>query len=606
MNSKGLGKKYMKKGFFQFLIFTLLLSTKLFASEMKAINFSQKGEISELELIMDNPEVKATRFHVKEDKQILLDLENVHATERVLRAFDTSEFSGGVVFVKAYPKPNSSDIRVAVQLRDNVRSKLMKIGDKVVLQVENRFGAFAQNGGDEGLSYQDKVADISQEEAAKINIPKSESIEDILENLTMSGRKKYIGKKISLNLKNIKPEDILRIIAETSGFNIILTEDAKKSPPLSLNLQEIPWDQALDTVIDLNKLVAKKNGMILIIDTYDNERKNLAEKQKAKLESIEQIPQVTKIFSISFADIAELEKIVTGYLTPERGKISKDVRTNSLIVKDTDEVLERVKKIVELLDAQTPQVLIESKIVEVSEVYKKELGLANGLTMGYDPVGAAGASPNQGSFTFSSAPGSGTDNSSLFGINITRFSRLINLDFNLKLMESEQKAKVVSSPKIVTKNNVKAEITQNEQIYYQEVTRNIEDNTATTAWKSQQANLSLSVTPQITNEGSISLKVEVVKDSLGARIANSQPRDETKRKISTEVLVDNGATVVVGGVYTFATSEGHSGVPFLKDIPLLGWLFRTPYNPQDDKKELIIFLTPRVVNEQEAGLVERS
>lgn len=605
MNSKGLGKKYMKKGFFQFLIFTLLLSTKLFASEMKAINFSQKGEISELELIMDNPEVKATRFHVKEDKQILLDLENVHATERVLRAFDTSEFSGGVVFVKAYPKPNSSDIRVAVQLRDNVRSKLMKIGDKVVLQVENRFGAFVQNSGDDGLSYQDKVADISQEEAAKINIPKSESIEDILENLTMSGRKKYIGKKISLNLKNIKPEDILRIIAETSGFNIILTEDAKKSPPLSLNLQEIPWDQALDTVIDLNKLVAKKNGMILIIDTYENERKNLAEKQKAKLESIEQIPQVTKIFSISFADITELEKIVTGYLTPERGKISKDVRTNSLIVKDTDEVIERVKKIVELLDSQTPQVLIESKIVEVSETYKKELGLANGLSFGYDPVGAAGAVPNSGSFKFSSAPGSG-DNRSLFGINISRFSRLVDLDFNLKLMESEQKAKVVSSPKVVTKNNVKAEITQNEQIYYPEVTQNLTDGTATTSWRSQQANLSLSVTPQITNEGSISLKVEVVKDSLGAIIANSQPRDETKRKISTEVLVDNGATVVVGGIYTFVTSEGHSGVPFLKDIPLLGWLFRTPYNPQDDKKELIIFLTPRVVNEQEAGLVERS
>lgn len=605
MNSKGLGKKYMKKGFFQFLIFTLLLSTKLFASEMKAINFSQKGEVSELELIMDNPDVKATRFHVKEDKQILLDLENVHATERVLRAFDTSEFSGGVVFVKAYPKPNSSDIRVAVQLRDNVRSKLVKVGDKVVLQVENRFGAFAQNSSDDGLSYQDKIADIASDEASKINIPKSESVEDILENLTMSGRKKYIGKKISLNLKNIKPEDIVRIIAETSGFNIILTEDAKKTPPLSLNLQDIPWDQALDTVIDLNKLVAKKNGMILIVDTYENERKNLAEKQKAKLETIEQIPQVTKIFSISFADITELEKIVTGYLTPDKGKISKDIRTNSLIVKDTDEVLERVKKIVELLDAQTPQVLIESKIVEVSETYKKEIGLENGLSFGYDPVGASGAVANSGSFKFSSAPG-GAANRSLFGINIQRFSRLIDLDFNLKLMESEQKAKVVSSPKVVTKNNVKAEITQNEQIYYPEVTTNLTDGTSTTSWKSQQAALSLSVTPQITNEGSISLKVEVVKDSLGAVLANSQPRDETKRKISTEVLVDNGATVVVGGIYTFANSEGHSGVPFLKDIPLLGWLFRTPYNPQDDKKELIIFLTPRVVNEQEAGLVERS
>lgn len=590
----------MKKGFFQLLLVLGLIIQSAYAANMQAINFTQKGEISELEFLMDADNVKATKFHVKEDKQILIDLEGVEATERVLRAFDTSEFSGGVVFVKAYKKPNTNDIRVAIQLRDNVRSLLVRNNNKVVLQIENRFGAFAQSNLNESQSYQDKIGDISQEEASKLNIPKSDTIEDILSNLTMSGRKKYIGKKITMNLKNVRAEEIIGIIAETSGFNIILTDDAKKSPPLSLNLVDIPWDQALDTVLGLNKLVAKKNGMILIVNTFENEAKEQDEIQKAKLATVEQEPLLTKVFPISFANIDDLANITKEYLSKDRGRISKDTRTNSLIVKDTDEVIERIKKIVELLDAQTPQVLIESKIVEVSERYTKEIGLDNGLTFGYDPIGNSGQA-NSGSFSFSSAPSA---DRGVFGLSIARFSRLIDVNFRLSLMESEEKAKVVSSPKVITKNNIKAEITQDEQVYYME--ESVTDSgTSQKSWKPQQAKINLAVTPQITNEGSISLVVEVQKDTLGAQIAAGQPRAETKRTIKTEVLVDNGATVVVGGIYTFSTSENHSGVPFLKDIPILGWLFRTKYNPVNDKKELIIFLTPRIINQEEAGLLER-
>ena len=173
-------------------------------------------------------------------------------------------------------------------------------------------------------------------------------------------------------------------------------------------------------------------------------------------------------------------------------------------------------------------------------------------------------------------------------------------------MESESKAKIVSSPKVITKNNVKAEITQDEQVYYKDSATS-EGGTTTSSWKSQNAKINLAVTPQITNEGSISLIVDIQKDSLGAPVGTEQgaPLPETKRQIKTEVLVDNGATVVVGGIYTFSTTEGHSGIPFLKDIPILGWLFRTKYNPVDDKKELIIFLTPRIINQEEAGLVDR-
>ncbi len=595
----------MKKGFFLSVLFYLIIpGMHANALEMKAINFAQKGEVSELEFIFDSNDVQASKFQVKEDKQIIVDLSDVTATERVMRAFDTSEFSGGVVFVKAYKKPKSDkDIRVAIQLRDNVRSVLVRKPNRVVLQIENRYGVFSQNKADQGQTFKEKIADISPDEASRLNIPKSDSVEDILENLTMSGRKKYIGKKITMNLKNVKPEEILKFLAETSGFNIIITEDVKKLGVMSLSLVDIPWDQALDTVLDINKLVARKNGMILVINTLTNATIEQENSKKAKLAAVEQEPLLTKVFPISFANIEELQKIVAEYSTVARGKISRDTRTNSLIVKDTSDVIEKIKKIVELLDTQTPQVLIESKIVEVSERYTKEIGLEKGLQFGYDPISPStgiNAPTNEGTFSFSSAP---TATSNVFGLTIGRFNRLINLDFTLNLMESEEKAKIISSPKVITKNNVKAEIVQDENFYYLE--QNVADGTTTNKWVPQTAKLSLQVTPQVTNDGSISLDVSVQKDSLGSAFAANTPKPETKRQVKTQVLVDNGATVVVGGIYTYVNQESHSGVPFLKDIPLVGWLFRTQYNPATEKKELIIFLTPRIINQEEAGLVDR-
>lgn len=623
----------MKKGFFlSVAVCVFNLISVSFAAEMKAINFTQKGEISELEFIFDSNDVQASKFQVKEDKQIIIDFLNVSATDRVMRAFDTSEFSGGVVFVKAYNKPKTDkDIRVAVQLRDNVRSVLVRKPNRIILQIENRYGVFSQKKVEDNQSYREKVSDIPSAQAAKLNIPKSESVEDILDNVTMSGRKKYIGKKISMNLRSVRPDEILKMIADTSGFNIIVTEDVKKIEPISLNLNDVPWDQALDTILGMNKLIATKNGMILLVTTLEAATKEQELDKKAKEAMSEQEPLLTKVFPISYAKIDDLKTILSEYssdkiggssaavmgaagaagasapaVAAKRGKISIDTRTNSLIVKDTAEVIERMKKIVELLDSQTPQVLIESKIVEVSERYSKEIGLDQGIGFGYDPFSASLAGPsgvNAGSFSFSSAPDSSR---SLFGLTISRFNKLVNLDFKLKLMESESKGKIISSPKVITKNNVAASITQDDGTYYLEetTTASTSGNITTKSWKQQSSKLELAVTPQVTNEGSISLDVQIKKDSL-TPAQTGAPQDEVKRVVKTQVLVDNGATVVIGGIYSYAQSESHSGVPFLKDVPLVGWLFRTKYNPATIKKELIIFLTPRIINQEEAGLVDR-
>lgn len=629
MKHDDLGTSYMKKGFFlSVLVYVFSSFFAAHAAEMTSINFLQKGEVSELELNFDVNDIKASKFQVKEDKQIIVDLTEVEATERVMRAFDTSEFSGGIVFVKAYKKPKSEkDIRIAIQLRDNVRSVLVRRPNKVVLQVENRYGVFSQKKAEEGQSYKEQVANIPTNQLNKINIPKSDSTEDLLENITMSGRKKYLGKKITMNLKSIKPDEILKMLGETSGFNIIFTEEVKKMEPMSLNLNDIPWDQALDTILEMNKLVAKKNGMILLVTTLKAATEEKEIEKKALAAMADQEPLLTKIFPISYAKMEDLKTILSEYLSEgssgggggmimpgpgggggasgKRGKISVDTRTNSIIVKDTAEVIERMKKIVELLDTQTPQVLIESKIVEVSERYSKEIGLDNGLSFGYDPFSAsANTATNNGTFTFSTAPSSAT---ALFGLNVMRIGKFKDLMFNLKLMESESKGKIISSPKVITKNNVAANITQEEQTYYLEQTTSSTGSGSTTSqnWKAQGSKLELQVTPQVTNEGAISMEVQVKKDSLTPAAQVGAPQDEIKRTVKTQVLVDNGSTVVIGGIYSYQQSENQNGIPFLKDVPLIGWLFRSKFNPATIKKELIIFLTPRIINQEEAGLVDR-
>jgi type IV pilus assembly protein PilQ len=627
----------MKKGIFHLLllgIFTTTLSLPCLAqdelsvpsddsvkkenAEVKAINFRQVGEVSELEVVLDSNEVPAKKFAVVEDKQIILDIKGAKATERVMRAFDTSEFSGSVVFVSAYPKPGSEeDIRIAIQLRDNVRSILKRKANRIVLEVENRFGVFDQQDVAASKSYEEKVNE-NESSVGKLSVPKSDSVSDILENLTLAGRKKYIGKKISINVKDLPVEEILKMIAEASGFNIIMNDEIKSVPPLTLNLTNVPWDQALDTILGLNKLVARKNGIILMIKTLETATKDKQKEAEAKLLNIKQEPLVTKVFPLSYSNTTDLIRILNEYLTPDRGKVSEDLRTNSLIVKDTPDVIEKIRKIVETLDTQTPQVLIESRIVEVSENYSKSLGLENGLGLSYDPIGqqatnlqpvgqvATGGTTNAGpGFSFNTAGGLLDDsNVGVMNLAVSQFGRVFDLNFRLQLLETESKGKIISSPKVVTQNKQEARLRSVRTESYLVV--NGAGDTATTGAETAEAILELAVTPQITNEGSISMRVKIIKEDFADRVSVQLPPNKTGNEVETNVLVDNGSTVVIGGVYEYNKRETISGIPYLKDIPILGWLFRNQWQPQTSKREIIIFITPRIINQQEAGLLERT
>lgn len=592
----------MKKGFF-LLNLLLAFSYNVSAQEIKNVNFVQEGEVSKLIIETDKDDVLAERFHVSEDKQIILDLKNVKVSPKLLRGIDTSEFPGSTVFISGYKKPGStSDIRFAIQLRDNVRSVLENRGKSIVLNIENRFGVFSANkirsSENTSLRSDDKI-----EDAVGLNIPKSNSVEDILQNLTMSGPKKYIGKRISINVRDIPVPDLLNMIADTSGFNIIIDQAVSTAQPLTLTLTNVPWDQALDTVMTLSKLVAQKSSNILVVKTLavatkEKEEELAAAKLKEGLE-----PLVTRVFLINYAALPDIEKIIKDYITKDRGAIQLDERTNSLIVKDTIESIDRIKKIIETLDTQTPQILIEAKIVEANEAFSKRIGLAKGITFGYDPVSQIPTTPVGPGFSFSTGPSINAPTA--VGMTIGIYKRLLNLDVNLQLMESESKGRIISTPKVVTQNKKVATITSSEQTSFRVQQLAPTGTAAAVTFQNISADLNLEVTPQVTNDGAISMQITLAKSAFGTRPTPDAPPNITRRNVKTNVLVDNGSTVVIGGLYQTSTLEVRSGIPFLKDLPLIGWLFSSPNASDTTKNELIIFMTPRIMNQEEAGLSDR-
>lgn len=586
-------------------LFIVLVSTNLYAVDpatIRSVNFIQDGEVSKLIIDLDK-DINVDKNQIKEDKQIILDLQNVVADKKIFRGIDTSEFSGSATFVSPYKKPGSkNDIRFAIQLRDNVRSFVEKRKNRIILHIENRFGVFTRAKLKKVNEKKEVVSEVTGEKE-KIFIPKSTSLTDILDNLTQSGVKRYVGRKISINVSQIPYEQVIKMISDTSGFNIIIEDDVNNLSPLTISLTNLPWDQVLDTIMDLGELVAFKHGNILTIKTAASAR---AERQKELDEqSANKVlePLVTKIFPISYATVTDISEILADYSTAGRGSIKEDARTTSIIVKDTVEVIERMKKIVEVLDKQTPQILIEAKIVEATESYEFKAGLGNnGISFGYNPlVASSSLEASTGTFTLNSVTSKTAP--TLLNASVAVFKRLSNLNFALDLMESESKGRIISSPKIITENNKPATISNTSSKNF--ATQTQTDAGITTEITPISATVSLNVTPKVTNEGSINLQVNVAKSGFGTADSANELPPTTERSLETNVLVDNGSTVVLGGIYQTENEEASSGVPFLKDLPLVGWLFRSAYYPKKSRNELLIFITPRIINQEKAGLVNR-
>ncbi|HEY0954325.1 MAG TPA: type IV pilus secretin PilQ [Roseateles sp.] len=457
----------------------------------------------------------------------------------------------------------------------------------------------------------------------------------------------YTGDKLSLNFQNIEVRALLQVIADFTNFNVVTSDTVTGN--VTLRLKDVPWDQALDIIMQARGLGLKKSGNVLWIAP----KEELAAKEKLDLESKAAIAQLepvrTQSFQLNYVKADDIARGLTGQsignsgsggssggggsgasgsgtriLSP-RGSVISESRTNQLFVSDVPSKLEEIQAMIAKIDIPVRQVLIEARIVEANDRFGRALGIKLG---GYDARGRTGGIPGYnvsgdnyltvgsnynmvGWQTLQNATDPGYNNTSfvnlpantssdsfagavaqtfavsLFGATANRF-----LNLELSALESDGKGKVVSSPRVITADQVKALIEQGEELPYQVATAS-----GATSIAFRKANLKLEVTPQITPEGSVILSVDVNKDSRGT--LTPQGYAINTKHVQTQVLVENGGTVVIGGIYTQDEGETINKVPVLGDVPFVGNLFKNKTRTTS-KTELLIFLTPKVVSERAA------
>ena len=445
----------------------------------------------------------------------------------------------------------------------------------------------------------------------------------------------YTGEKLSLNFQNIDIRALLQVIADFTNFNVVTSDSVQGS--LTLRLKDVPWDQALDIILQAKHLGMKRNGNVLHIAP----KEEFAAREKADLEALKAIrdlePLRTESFQLSYTKAAEIATQLTGggagvgggtsgtrtTLLSSRGSVIAEPRTNQLFVSDIPSKLTEVREMIAKLDIPVRQVLIEARIVEASDTFGKSLGVklgmadkrtinggdagylvgnGNRVAIGgsYDAVGATTGAFSSGLLTPASSQFVNLPATALSDFNgnsagtfaVSLFSSAANRFLNLEIsaLEADGKGRVVSSPRVVTADQAKATIEQGTEIPYEQST-----SSGATSVAFRKAVLSLEVTPQITPEGNIILDLAVNKDTPGSIVPGGVSIN-TKR-VQTQVLVENGGTVVIGGIFELTDQENNYKVPLLGDIPVVGNLFKSR-DRSIDKTELLVFITPKTIAEQ--------
>ncbi len=419
----------------------------------------------------------------------------------------------------------------------------------------------------------------------------------------------YTGEKLSLNFQNIEVRAVLQLLADFTGLNIVASDTVTGN--VTLRLKNVPWDQALDIILKSKGLGMRQVGNVVMVAPSEE----IATREKLELEAQKQLQELaplrTEFIQVNYAkakDLAELIKSEGRNLISERGSVSVDERTNTLLVQETAEKIEEIRNLVTQLDISVRQVLIESRIVVANEDFTKELGVRFGYSKttidGVDEFGAIAGGTNDGTTDY----GAGTafvndDDEEQFIVNLPVVnatpagavqlavgkigSYLLQLE--LSALQAEGRGEVISAPRVITANQKEAVIEQGTDIPYQEAT-----SSGATAVSFKKAVLSLRVTPQITPDDRIIMDLKVNNDTVG-QVFQGVPSIDT-RNLATQVLVDNGETVVLGGVYVQENRDDIRRVPFFSDIPYLGWLFKNTLK-RNNKDELLIFVTPKIIKD---------
>ncbi|MEQ1410067.1 type IV pilus secretin PilQ [Acinetobacter indicus] len=449
----------------------------------------------------------------------------------------------------------------------------------------------------------------------------------------------YTGKKISLDFQDIEVRRVLQLLADFTGINMVAADTVQGN--ITLRLKDVPWDQALDIILKTKNLDKRRNGNVIWIAPVAELIKAEEEEAKAIAQSVKLAPLQTEYIQLNYAKAADIEKLITdgknasnsrggtnsgsgtdplgdsvGSLLSPRGTVSVDPRTNTLIINDTAQKIDQIRGMIDLLDVSVKQVMIEARIVRATTDFTKEMGvkwgiLSQGITNNnHLLVGGSDTTlwnlrepefdDERGGYTYEierpqnlnvdlgvTSPGA-----SRIAFGLISLSDFM-LDLELSALQADGYGEVISTPKVLTADKQQAKVASGTQIPYQSAEGGGVNAVSTTEFI--DATLSLDVTPSITPDGKVQMNLNITSDSPGAPTPTGQ-LTINKNSINTNVLVDNGETVVLGGIFEQQTANSQTKVPFLGDIPYLGRLFRKDIK-SDNKRELLIFVTPRIVND---------
>ncbi len=533
----------------------------------------RRGANGEGRVIIDLSDTSTGIDLRQQGKNIVIDLINTSLPTNLERRLDVADFATPVQTVDAFT--DGENVRIVVEPKG--------LWQQSAYQTDNRF-----------------TLEVKQviEEAGR---------------LVQGGKPGYSGEKLSLNFQNVEVRAVLQVIADFTGLNIITSDSVTGN--LTLRLKDVPWDQALEIILQSKGLDLRKNGNVVWIAPRDE----LATKEKIQLESLQQIsdlePTHTESFQVNYQKADAVQKLLTDpqqKILSKRGSVVVDSRTNMLFVQDTSAKLDEVRSLIKKIDVPVRQVIIEARIVQANDDFSKNLGVKFGYqattgvgggggmqtTVGGD-LATTGANIGQPNATATPIPGSlsvnlpaggisgaaaGALSLVLFNSNATRF-----LNLELSALEADARGKIISNPKVVTADQVEAVIEQGTEIPYQQAT-----SSGATSVSFKKASLSLRVKPQITPDDNVIMNLQINNDARGTD-TTAGPAINTKA-IQTQVLVENGGTVVIGGIYVQDQQTTINKVPLLGDIPYLGVLFKST-SVRDNKSELLIFITPRILKD---------
>jgi len=497
------------------------------------------------------------------------------------------------------------DFATPVTTVDTLRTNL---DTRIVISAEGKYEQLAYQSDNEFTIEVNPVAETEQEGSS-----------------LFSETKEYEGQRLTLNFQDIETRAVLQLLAETSGKNIVVSDTVQGN--VTLRLRNVPWDQALDIVMTTKGLDMRQNGNVIMVAPAEEIAARETADLEAQLAISELEPMYSEFLQVNYAKATDLATLITGAsggnsMLSERGSLGVDDRTNTLLVQDTAERLQDVRRMVRTLDVPIKQVLIESRIVVVNDDFSRDLGVRLGVT--------AFNESNTGLTTISGS-GTGTDtmigsaldnladptNGTVFPIQLPSLNNRYNVnvpiadaagrfslailendylvDLELTALEAEGRGEIVSTPRVITANQSEATIKQGVEIPYQQAS-----SSGATTIQFKEAVLELVVTPQITPDNNIIMDLRVSKDNVGEIISTgglggTVPSIDT-RSVETQVLVADGQTVVLGGIYETERRETIKKVPFLGDIPFVGAMFRSKQR-LDNKAELLIFVTPRILEE---------